>query len=295
MAQETVDKHLITQFADLVHNKAQQMKARLRPYVQIKKMSGDEWAYDTLGDVEAQEVSGRIQKVDFQEIDHNRRQLRKRRFVVTLPIDARDAEGMLLDPQSMYADAVVKAMERRFDRVVIEAMFASVNTGRRFDTAVTYASEGYTALSATSGLTYEKLVELKKDFIDNEVGNDVPEDFVLGISGDEHEDLMLETELTSGDFSRNFVVDQGEIIKAAGFKLVRYGASVASPMLSESGGNRTCFAMSTRAMCVGMPKEFSITIKDRPDYIDVKQVQIVGEIGAVRTEGKLIRQVTTTA
>ncbi len=294
MAQVTVDKHLTTQFADLVHVKAQQMNARLRPHVRMKLMSGDDWAFDTLGDIEALEVQGRIQKVDFQEIDHNRRQLKKRRFVVTLPIDGKDAMGMLLDPEAMYADAVVKAMERRFDRVVIEAMFADVQTGRRFDTTVTYASEGLPTINATAGLTYEKLLEIMKAFIDNEVGNDVPETFVLGISGDEHEDLMLETELTSGDFTRQIVVDRGEIVRAAGFEIVRYGASVNTPLLPVASAVRDCFAMSTRAMCVGMPKEFEITIKDRPDFVDVTQVQIVGQIAALRTEGVLIQRVQTT-
>lgn len=292
---ETVDKALITQFSDMVHASAQQIKARLRPYVRIKPMSGDVMAYDGLGDVEAREVFGRVQKVEFDDIEHLRRKLVRRRFVVTLPIDASDVRGMLLNPDGEYAQAVLRAMERRFDRVVIEAMFADVKTGREFETNLTYANDsGYTAIDGTGGLTYEDLLALSQNFIDNEVGNDMPEKFVLGLSGKEHKELMQETELTSGDFSRQFVVDKGEIQQAAGFEIVRYGASVNNPMLAEAAGERTCFAMSTRAMLVGISKEFQISIKDRPDYVETKQVQIVGQIGAVRTEGKLIQKLRTT-
>lgn len=296
MAVESIDKNLIIEFSDMMHVKAQQIQARLRPYVQVKPMKGDVWAYDGLGDVEAVEVFGRNQPVTFANIEHNRRKLSRRRFQVTLPIDASDVRGLLLDPQGPYAEAMHRAMERVFDRVVIEAMFADVKTGRDFETTVTYATDsGYTAIDATAGLTYEKLLAITQNFHDNEVGNDIPEKFVLGIAGKEHTQLMGETELISGDFTKSLVVDDGEIKKAAGLHIVQYGGSVANPMLALSGAERYCFAMSSRAMFVGMSKEFSIKIEDRSDLIETKQVQIIGELGAVRTEGKLIQKVRTTA
>lgn len=296
MAQESIDNALITQFSNMVHQQAQQIKARLRPYVQVRPLTGDVMAYDGLGDVEAQEVHGRIQKVEFNSIEHNRRKLSRRRFVVTLPIDASDVRGALLNPNSEYAKAVMQAMERRFDRVVIEAMFADVRTGREFEDTLTYANDsGYTAINATAGLTYDKLLEIGQNFTDNEVGNDLPETFVLGLSGKEHTSLMQETELISGDFTKSLVVDGGEIQKAAGFHIVKYGASVNNPMLPVASAERSCFAMSTRAMCVGISKEFTIKIQERSDYVETTQVQIIGQIGAVRTEGKLIQRIRTTA
>jgi hypothetical protein len=296
MAVPTIDQALITEFSSMVHQQSQQIKARLRPYVQTRPMSGDVMAYDGLGTVEAEEVLGRHQPVNFADIEHKRRQIRRRRFVITLPIDASDVRGALLNPNAEYAKAVMSAMERRFDRVVVEAMFADVKTGREFENTVTYLTDsGYTAIDATAGMTYEKLLDTMQAFIDNEVGNDLPETFVLGISGKEHNALMRETELTSGDFTRQLVVDKGEIVKAAGFEVVRYGGSVANPMLAVAGGERSCFAMSTRGMCVGISKEFSIKVEERSDLIETTQVQIIGEIGAVRTEGKLIQRIRTTA
>lgn len=292
---ETVDRALVTEFSDMMHVKAQQIQARLRKYVQIRPMSGDVMAYDGLGDVEAREVLGRTQLTVFDSIEHLRRKLVRRRFVVTLPIDSSDVRGMLLNPDGAYAEACMKAMERIFDRVVIQAMFAAVLTGREFSTSLTYADDsGYTAIDGTGGLAYEDLLALDQVFIDNEVGNDLPVTKVLGISGKEHTALMQEQELISGDYSRNFVVDKGEIQRAAGFEIVKYGGSINNPMLPVAGGERTCFAMTTAAMLVGISKEFSITVKDRPDYVETKQVQIIGQIGAVRKEGKQIQKLRTT-
>lgn len=210
---QSVDNHLITQFADMMHVKAQQVRARLRPYVTIGKMDGDNHAYDGVGSVEAREVNSRLTKTQFADIEHFRRKVTRRRFEVTLPIDSHDVAGMLLNPQGIYAQACVRAMERVFDRVVCDAMFADVKTGREFDTTVTFANDGGLTVDATSGWTYEKFLEIHQNFIDNEVGNDIPVKLVAGISGDEHTDLMSEAELISGDYSRQFVVDDGTIQK----------------------------------------------------------------------------------
>jgi len=292
----SIDNALKIQFSDMIHQKAQQIRARLRPYVSVMKMSGDLFAYDGIGDVEAREVSGRIQPVVFQDIEHLRRKIKRRRFEVTIPIDSSDIRGALLDPQGQYATACVYAIERVFDRVVIEAMFADVQTGRDFDTTLTAAQDGVITVDATSGLTYEKLIEIKQNFIDADVGNDMPETFVLGISGDEHTDLMSENELTSGDYSRQFVVDKGEIQRAMCFDLVKFAGKAKNPMLPvSSNGKRSCFAMSTRAMVVGISAEPKLDISERKDYVETKQVQLVIELGAVRTEGKLIQKVLTTS
>jgi hypothetical protein len=294
MAMESIDNALITQFSDMIHVEAQQIRARLRPYVKIKKMTGDVYAYDGLGVIEAQEVQGRIQPTVFSDIEHLRRKIARRRFTVTLPIDDMDVRAVLLNPEGEYAGACIRAMERVFDKVVVDALFATVLTGRDFDTSVTYANDGGFTVDATSGLTYEKLLEIKQNYIDADVGNDIPELIVMGLSGDEHTDLMSEIELTSGDYTRQFVIEKGEISMALGMNLVKFAANANTPILSVSGGVRDCFAMSSRGICVGMSKEMSIKIDPRPDYVDVKQVQIVGILGAVRTEGVLIQKVQTT-
>lgn len=294
MAVPNIDKALITQFSDEIHVKSQQIKARLKPFARIKPMRGDLFAYDGLGDVEAQEVSGRIQPTVFQDIDHLRRKIKRRRFAVTLPIDDMDVRGVLINPDSEYATACVRAMERVFDRVGVDALFASVDTGRDFETAVSYATDGGFTVNATAGLTYEKLLEIQQNWIDADVGNDIPENKVLGVTGDEHTALMKETELISGDFSRQFVVDKGEIVSAAGLQIIKFAANARVPVLSVSGGTRDCFAITNRTLCYGLSKNMQITLKDRSDLVDVKQVQIVGILGAVRTEGILAQKVQTT-
>lgn len=291
----TIDQALITEFSDMVHQEAQQMNSRFKPYVTIKQMSGDVWAYDGLGRVEAREIVGRNVPATFDDINHNRRKVSRRRFVVNLPIDASDVRGALLDPQSEYAKAAAAAMMRKFDAVVYDASFADVKTGRDFETTVTATNDGVLTVNATAGFTYEKLLELKQNFFDNDVGIDNNEGLFLSITGKEHTALMGEIELVSGDYNRDYVVEKGVITKALGIDLVQFAANAPQPIIGVSGGTRTLLAGSTRGICVGMSKEMAIKIQERNDYIETTQVQVVMELGAVRTEGVLVQKVTTTA
>lgn len=293
---ESIDNALITQFLDTVHIQSQQRKARLRPYVTVIPMKGDNAAYDGIGTVEAREIKGRVQPVQFTDIEHLRRKIARRRFEVTIPVDSADVRGMLTDPTNQYAQAIVMGIERRFDRLCVEAMFSDVLTGRNFDDRITAAEDGVLTVDATSGLTYEKLLEIKQNFIDADVGNDMPEKFVLGIAGDEHTDLMSETKLVSGDYSRSYVIDKGEIQNAVGFDIIKYAGKAKKPMLEVNSSNvRSCFAASTRGIVVGVSLTSKFDVSERKDYYETHQVQMIVEMGAVRTEGKLVQKVLTTA
>lgn len=292
---QSVDQALITEFSEMVHHVAQQKSSRLKPYVMVKQMSGDVFAYDGLGRVEAREVFGRNVPATFDDITHNRRKISRRRFVVNLPVDSSDVRGALLNPDSEYAAACAAAMMRQYDRVVVDSAFASVLTGRDFETTVTAATDGVLTVDATAGLTYEKLLEIKQNFLDNEVGVDADEKLFLTHTGDQFTDLMGEVELTSGDYTRQFTVEKGSIAQALGMDLIQFGANVTTPMFPSVSSERNLIAASSRAFCVGVSKEMAIKITERDDYIETHQVQVVMEVGAVRTEGALVQKVRVTA
>lgn len=296
MAESQIDNALIIQFSDSVHVQAQQTQARLRPHVEIKPMTGETFAYDGIGSIEASQLQARSQPVVFSDINHLRRQIARQRFGLTLPIDAADVRGMLENPQNEYAKACVRSMDRVFDRVVVGALFATVYTGRTMGTTVTASADGVVTVNATAGLTYPQLITINKNFIDADVGNDVPEKIVAGIAGSEYSSLMQETELVDSLYSQHYAIDKGRMMSAAGIDLVTFagGSVIAQPVLPVVAGVRECFAMSTRGVCVGMSKEFALKVEPRPDLYETTQVQIVFDLGAVRTEGVLVQQVNTT-
>lgn len=292
----SIENSLITEFSDMVHHEAQQTESLLNPYVITKQMSGDVFAYDGLGPVEARELVGRVVPVTFDDITHNRRKIARRRFAVTLPIDSSDVRGALLDVNGEYAKACAAAMMRKRDKVIADAAFADVLTGRDFSTTVTFANDGGLTIDATAGLTYERLLEIDENFIDNAVGFDPANSKkFLTLTGGEHTDLMGEIELVSGDYTRQFAVEKGQLTNAMGYDLVKFPANAPFPILTVSGAERFLIAATQKAFCVGVSKEMSVKVTERNDYHEVTQVEVIMEIGAVRTEGALVQKVRVTA
>lgn len=295
MAMESIDDHLKIRYGHQLHVRAQQMKSRLRDWCEIQPVDGDAFAYDGIGDVEARELTVRFSDTVFSDIDHNRRKLSPREFEITLPIDQNDIEGTLLDPRSAYVDACVRAMERVFDRVVYDAMFADVLTGKDFTETVTASSDGVLTVDMTAGVTLAKILSLHENFIDNEVGNDIPATFGWGIAGGEHTAMLQIQQLTEGLYTQQLPVEDGQINKAAGIQLIKFGASARIPVLTVTAGTRKSFCMVKEAMFVGITRAPQIKIQERTDKVNTSQVQITFKLGAVRKEGKLLQQVNTTA
>jgi hypothetical protein len=176
----------VIQFSSAVHVAAQQMRARFATLFPVKQLTGKSFAYDGIGSIEAQELNGRFNRVAFSDLKVVRRKIARRRFSLTLPFDEDDASKVLLNQEAEYAQACSMAMARVYDRIGIEAALATVYTGEDMDTSVTFATDGGQTVTATAGLTYEKLLEVMQNFIDADVGNDMVESFVFCISGDEH-------------------------------------------------------------------------------------------------------------
>lgn len=286
---------LVTQFSDSVIYNVAQTSARLKPYVDVRQMTGDNWFIDSVGSVEARLVTGRNVAATFDDIDHTRRKISKARYVVNLPIDASDVRGSLLDPQSVYAKRCAEAIMRQWDRIIVTAAFADVYTGRNGDTLVTAATDGVTTVDATAGLTYAKLLEVHENFIDDNVGLDMNESLLGTITGSEHTALMQEAELTSGDFTRDYAIEKGQLVRATGIDLIKFAANDASPILPVSGGVRDLLFAAKGAVIVGLSKDMTIKIQERNDLIETTQVQVIFELGAVREQGVKVQKVQVTA
>lgn len=303
---DSVSTHYKIEFGARVHQLGQQGASRLREFCDVVPMSGEAWSYDGVGQVEAMELTGRFNPSVAQDIQHYRRKVPRRQFVVTLYSDKWDTEARVVDPKAIYARACAAAMARRFDLTVYQAMFADVATGKDFTTTLTFAQDGGLTVTATGGITLDDLLEAKQNFTDSEIGNkgsvgtiagsNTKFKKLMGITGDEERVLMQIQQIASRDYSDKMPLQDGELDFAAGIEFIKYGANPVggNPMLSVSGGVRTSFVMAAGAMIVGVTREPEITIKDRPDLVNTDQIQITMSIGSARKEGRGVQKITTT-
>lgn len=293
---DTIDATFITQFSDTVYEMLGQTQARTRPYVNIEPLNSEEKMFDRIGHVDAQVINDKYQKVDFTQIEWDRRRVKAARVGVALPIDQWDAKRMLTDPNSPLAKRAVQALEREFDRFAIAAVLEDVYTGRNGTVPKTAAQDGVEEVDATGGLTYEKLLEVSETFMGKEVGTDVPIRKVLFITEQEMTALMKEAELTSGDFSRQYVIDKGIMTRALDFEIVVFGSKVARPMLKVDNDNtRHCIAMAADAITVGITQSWMVKHEERNELWDTEQIKASGILGALRMDGNKLIDLQTTA
>jgi len=288
----SIDDALVTQFSDQVNSIAQQKKFRLQPAVEMMQVKGKDAAIERLDRVESIEVTSRHADTVAQDITHSRRKLAMREFRTTILLDDFDDVSTLIDPQRGYADAIAASMNRRMDRICAQAAFADVLTGRNFGTTVAFASDdGVTIAAGTTGLTYDKLIESRQNFIDNNVGVEADEELFVTATGQQNTNMMGETELTSGDFTREYSVERGVVVNAAGFKVLNFSGTDALPVISKSGANREVIAMAKGAIVLGISKAMTLKINERPDKNNALQLQASMYIGAVRRDGKRIQKI----
>jgi len=284
-----------SKFADTVFELAQQTGARLRGIVEMEQIDAENMMFPRIGNVEAQELTGRYPEITPADITWDNRKLDAARIGVPLFVDKWDAQKMIADPNSVLAKRAAQALERHFDRVVVRAALATVYTGRQGTTAVSAATDGVIQVDATSGLTYNKLLEIDENFQKKEVGTDMPIRKFLLISEQEHTRLMKETNLISGDFSKQYVIDKGRMVRALDFELIVYGSAVPIPMLGVSGGVRSCLAIAAGGIKVGITQGWDIDVQPRNDRWHTTQILASGILGATRMEGVRIQEVQTTA
>lgn len=291
----SIDETRVRAFSERVHTAAQQMPSRLRDKSVIKYFKGKDMAYDGLETVEVVDANTRFAKLDFQDLTHNRRQILPNRWQLPIAFDGLDQVESLFDIGNEYEKHVAAAMNRKMDAVGISALTGAVNTGENFQTALTAAADGVITVDATAGFTYEKLLESRENFINNDllIDMDMTKSY-LAVSGKEHTDLMKEAELTSGDYTRQLSIDKGSMQMAAGYDLIKYAANATNPILAEVATERSCVAFTEGALCYGIQKDIEIEVRKLDDYVDTWVVLITGSFGAVRTEGKRVQIIETT-
>lgn len=294
MPAETFNQAWKDVFTTNIYQKIEQELAKTAPYVTTVPLMGERMFYDRLGGLEDRELSGRYNLVQWDTPEFDRRMMTRREFAVAVPVDENDVEFMLTDPTSALVQKVVAALQRRKDRIALEAALGSVRTGKDGTTTVTAAADGVRTVNATGGLTYEKILEINQNFIDDEVSVDDNVRQVIFLTGKEHTQLMGETEFISADYTRQFVIEAGRIKTVMGNDIVKFGANATNPILSVSGGVRDCIAMATGAILLGIQKDIDLKVDERKDYHHTTQITATLKIGGMRMEGKRVQKLTTT-
>lgn len=203
----------------------------------------------------------------------------------------------LFDPKGELAQRQVESFNRKLDIDAVLAMFGTTEIGENGGTFISAATDGVVTISATAGLVYERLLDIKETLIDNEVINENSVNLYMGITGQENTSLLQEIELTSGDYTTAKNAETGEIQRAVGIELIRFGggAAVPDPILPVASGVRSTFCATNKAMKLYVQREMETIVERDPVHHKMWRVMSYMRYGFLRMDGRHIIKVTLTA
>ena len=278
-----VDVAFVQQYTDALRILVQQKKTKLRDTVLVDtNFTGEYKFYEQLGADDMTEKVSRHQDTPVDAADHKRRRLSKRDFIHNKLLDTEDQLNMLIDPKSTYMQSAAMSAGRKMDDVIIEAFDATAYSGKTGGDPESFTPGNIIAVGA-AGMSKAKLITAREKLDDNDVEE---EDRYLAMRPAQLSDLLNTTEVASSDYNTVKALVQGELDTWLGFsirKTTRLG--------NNATGNRKCFAWHKAAIQLGIQKEPSGKIDQRPDKNYAWQCFFSMSIGATRLEEKRIIEI----
>lgn len=212
-------------------------------------------------------------------------------------IDSQDKLRMLIDPSSPYAMAGAWAMGRAMDDEIINAFFATAQTGENGSTGTAFPAgqivSASTGASANTGLNVAKLRAAKKLLMQAEVDIDNDPLFCV-ITAQQHDNLMNEVQAISLDYNTQPVLVDGRIRSFMGFNFIHSERIPGGPSYNgtlSTGGTYYVPVYSKSGIVLGMWNDIQTKIAERADKRHSTQIYVTGTFGATRVEEKRVVQI----
>lgn len=220
-----LDQALVFQFEQDYELLFQQLEQRLRQYARMKTgLTGTMTAFGLLGPGDVQDITGEHHgETTFVDDPSYRRWAVKRDYEGARMLDASDMLEVIVDLEMGYARNVISALNRKADKVLVDAVTGTVVTGATgtstsaFNTAapVNDGSGGNQIASGGTGLLLDKMRTARAIFDAREVGVDEmnmgESPFVWITNAAGHQDLLEQTEIVSGDYIGIDIVNGREV------------------------------------------------------------------------------------
>lgn len=275
----------VEQYKANVYHLSQQKGSKLRQAVRVEMVNGKSAFYEQLGSTSARKRTSRHADTPRMDTPHSRRRVTLDDYDWADLIDGEDQIRMLIDPTSQYAEAAAYAMGRAMDDAIIAAADGTAYTGvdgstsTAFDTNMVVGVQTvWPGVSAADvGLNVAKLLEAGKLLGANNVDPD--DERWMIVNSRQIKSLMLDTKLSSHDFNAVKPLVDGKVTRFAGFNLIpteRIGV--------DSNSDDKCLFWAKGGMLLGIGKDITTKISERPDKNYAMQVFSAMSIGATRME-----------
>jgi hypothetical protein len=206
-----ITTHYATEYSRNIDLLSQQRDSRFSAYVMRGTHTGSEKAspVDQFGPLDMVDVGARFEPATRQDANTERRWVSPVSSELRQSVDHFDQLKILTDPQSAYVQNTVNAQNRRRDRHILSAFFASSLTGvnagstETFGTTVTTSAGQNVSVSiggTTSGMNVAKLLASLQRFQESDVDVEAEGGIIVGLGPKQHKELLSEIQVIGREY-----------------------------------------------------------------------------------------------
>lgn len=276
---------MVEQYKANVYHLTQQKTSKLRRACRVESVTGKNAFYEQIGSTAARVRTSRHADTPRMDTPHARRRVSLQSYDWADLIDHEDRVRMLIDPASPYAAAASMAMGRAMDDLIIAAADGTAYTGVDGSTSTAYDTNmtvdvqvRWPGVSADDcGLNVAKILEAAKLLGQNDVDPD--EEKFLVVNARQIKSLLQDTKISSADFNAVKPLVSGEVSMFGGFTIIpcnRIG--------TDGNSDDKCLFWAKGGMLLGIGKDITTRVSERPDKNYATQVFASMDIGATRME-----------
>lgn len=281
-----ITEAFVQQFGDNFRHLAQQQTSRFESAVTLEPgITGMSKSINRLGQRTAQRRLTRHGDTPINDQPHSTRYVDLFDWEDGDMLDDQDKIRMLADPTSDYVKAMVAALNRSKDDVIIGAFGGN---SRSTTGAVVLPAAQKIAVGGT-GLTKAKLIQAKKMFRAAEADEEAGEELYIGYSSTALADILADTTLTSSDFLAGQMLQSGTLKgKWLGFNWIP------SERFVKSSTTRYLYAWAKSGVTLGVGAEVMTRIGEDPSKGFNVRAYAKMSLGAVRVEEEKVVEIACT-
>ncbi len=198
------------------------------------------------------------------------------------PVDRADVPKLLANPSGPYMDKLIRAKNRRMDKIIYDA---ARGTQTLKDGTTEALPSGQKIAHGSAGMTKAKLIQTKKLFRQNECDEHNDEELFITFDSKTLEDILSDTTLTSADYMAVKMLQEGDISgKWMGFKWIPYEA------IYNDGTTYYNIAWCKTGLQFGTGF-MEGDVSRRKDKKNTLQVSMAGSWGALRTQAEKVVEI----
>jgi len=280
MANE-ITEAFVKQFADNFKLKSQQLKSRLEKHVLVdSNIVGSSKSVDRVGAEEDQQRTERYGDSPHMADNFERRWIDLSDWEWGKLMDDMDQLKMLADPTSPTIAGGVASLMRRKDKVIIAALGGSARQGQDSSATTVVLPAAQKIANGGTGLTIAKVIAARGILGRAEAFNedDPNDELVMVYTMEQLENMLNIDKFTSTDYNSVKALVAGEVDTWMGFTWVR------TQLLPKTAFERFCYAYCKSGVTLGIGKDITTKLGERPDKKFLPYAYSKQSVGAVRTE-----------